>query len=194
MIDGAGLSPRQASHFGVRITSLREVSEPPLRDHLSRQMKVTKAKALSILLYRFGYKSSADQRHATAAGRTSAATGNRAPMRSEVLLVFVSPFGRAEQRRALRGARSALQHLTSRRVSERSERSSRSELGATRKDRAAQGSPCAARAESAGVASLPPFLSIQERRSAAGPKPRRGLTQFNNTETRRCSGSRRPPG
>ena len=50
----AGWSPRRASHFGVRLTSLREVSEPPLREHLLRQMKVTKAKTLSTLLYRFG--------------------------------------------------------------------------------------------------------------------------------------------
>jgi hypothetical protein len=41
-------------------------------------MKVTKAKALSILLYRFGYKGSADERHATSICRTPAATGNRA--------------------------------------------------------------------------------------------------------------------
>jgi hypothetical protein len=54
-------------------------------------------------------------------------------MRSEANLVFVSPFGRAEQRRALRRARSALRQLTSRRLSERSERSERSEFGAAAK-------------------------------------------------------------
>jgi hypothetical protein len=86
LIDGAGSSPRRASHFGVRITSLREVSEPPLREHLSRQMKATKAKALSILLYRFGYKGSADPRHATARGRTPAAIGNRGDAKRAVSL------------------------------------------------------------------------------------------------------------
>jgi hypothetical protein len=76
------------------------------------------------------------------------------------------------------GARvSAHQQLTSGRLSERSSQRPRSEFDPTRKDRAAQGSPRAARAESAGVASLPTFLSIQESRSPAGAKSRRGLTQ-----------------
>ena len=35
---------RRPGNFGVRITSLREVSGPPLREHLLAQMKVTKAK------------------------------------------------------------------------------------------------------------------------------------------------------
>ena len=39
--------PRRAGNFGVRITSLREVSGPPLREHLLAQMKVTKAKGLN---------------------------------------------------------------------------------------------------------------------------------------------------
>jgi len=39
-----GVRPGMAGHFGVRITSLREVSGPPLREHLPAQMKVTKAK------------------------------------------------------------------------------------------------------------------------------------------------------
>jgi hypothetical protein len=38
---------RRPGNFGVRITSLREVSGPPLREHLRGQMKVTKAKALN---------------------------------------------------------------------------------------------------------------------------------------------------
>ena len=38
--------PRRAGNFGVHITSLREMSEPPLREHLLAQMKVTKAKGL----------------------------------------------------------------------------------------------------------------------------------------------------
>ena len=38
---------RRPGNFGVRITSLREVSEPPLREHLRPQMKVTKAKGLN---------------------------------------------------------------------------------------------------------------------------------------------------
>ena len=42
----AGVSPRQASHFGVRITSLREVSGPRLRLLLQGQKKVTKEEAL----------------------------------------------------------------------------------------------------------------------------------------------------
>ena len=40
-------SARLPSNFGVPITSLREVSGPPLREHLLGQMKVTKAKALN---------------------------------------------------------------------------------------------------------------------------------------------------
>jgi hypothetical protein len=40
----AGSPPRRAGNFGVHITSLREMSEPPLREHLLGQMKVTKAK------------------------------------------------------------------------------------------------------------------------------------------------------
>jgi hypothetical protein len=106
------------------------------------------------------------------------------PMRSEPNLVFFSPFGRAEQRRALRGARQRASITDFGRLSERSERSERSEFGPTRKDRAAQGSPRTARAESAGVASLPPFLSIQERRSAAGTKPRRTRRQAEEATTR----------
>ena len=39
--------PRRAGNFGVHITSLREMSEPPLREHLLTQMKVTKAKGLT---------------------------------------------------------------------------------------------------------------------------------------------------
>jgi hypothetical protein len=73
--------------------------------------------------------------------------------------------------------RSTLRNLPSRRLSEWRERSEQSEFGASCKDRAARGSPCAARAESAGVASLPTFLSIQESRSPAGATSRRGLTQ-----------------
>jgi hypothetical protein len=38
------MCPRQGSNFGVRITSLREVSEPPLRELLLAQEKVTKEK------------------------------------------------------------------------------------------------------------------------------------------------------
>ena len=38
---------RRPGNFGVRITSLREVSGPPLREHLLAQMKVTKAKGLN---------------------------------------------------------------------------------------------------------------------------------------------------
>ena len=38
---------RRPGDFGVRITSLREVSGPPLREHLLAQMKVTKAKGLN---------------------------------------------------------------------------------------------------------------------------------------------------
>ncbi len=38
---------RRPGNFGARITSLREVSGPPLREHLQGQMKVTKAKALN---------------------------------------------------------------------------------------------------------------------------------------------------
>jgi hypothetical protein len=38
---------RQPGNFGVCITSLREVSKPPLREHLWAQMKVTKAKGLN---------------------------------------------------------------------------------------------------------------------------------------------------
>jgi hypothetical protein len=38
-----------AGHFGLRITSLREVSVAPLREHLRAQMKVTKAKGLTRL-------------------------------------------------------------------------------------------------------------------------------------------------
>ena len=38
---------RRPGNFGVRITSLREVSGPPLREHLQPQMKVTKAKGLN---------------------------------------------------------------------------------------------------------------------------------------------------
>jgi len=99
------------------------------------------------------------------------------PMRSEACLVLVFPFGRAEQHRALRGARQRASTSDFGRLFERSGRRPRSEFCPTRKDRAAQGSPRTARAEEAGVASLPPFLSIQERRSAAGTKSRRGLTQ-----------------
>jgi len=54
--------------------------------------------------------------------------------------------------------RSTLRNLTSRRLSERRERSEQSELGASCKDRAAQGSPRIARAEEAGSLSLPPFF------------------------------------
>jgi hypothetical protein len=120
------MSPRRASHFGVRITSLREVSEPPLRDHLSRQMKVTKAKALSIwpncVATSYGLSSPCwahaahmlrflhhTPRFASARRRSRARQAEAKRGR----LVFVSPFGRAEQRRALRGARSAHQPLTS---------------------------------------------------------------------------------
>ena len=42
---------RQPGNFGVRITSLREVSGPPLREHLRPQMKVTKAKGLNATPY-----------------------------------------------------------------------------------------------------------------------------------------------
>ena len=52
------------------------------------------------------------------------------PMRSEVCLVFVSPFGRAEQRRALRGARQRASTTDFGRLFERSERSERGEFGA----------------------------------------------------------------
>jgi hypothetical protein len=38
---------RRPDNFGVRITSLREVSGPPLREHLLAQMKVTKANGLN---------------------------------------------------------------------------------------------------------------------------------------------------
>jgi hypothetical protein len=99
------------------------------------------------------------------------------PMRSEAYLVFSSPFGRAEQHRALRERAQRASTTNFGRLCERSGRRPRSEFCPTRKDRAAQGSPRSARAESAGVASLPPFLSIQERGSAAGPNSRRGLTQ-----------------
>src|SRR5438132_12406217 len=37
-----GVRPGMAGNFGVRITSLREVSGPPLREHLRAQMKVTR--------------------------------------------------------------------------------------------------------------------------------------------------------
>ena len=43
---------RRPGNFGGRITSLREVSVPPLRDHLLAQMKVTKAKCLNTHLAR----------------------------------------------------------------------------------------------------------------------------------------------
>jgi hypothetical protein len=46
---------------GVRPGRRVTLASPKLRFHLSRQMKVTKAKALSILLYCFGYKGSADE-------------------------------------------------------------------------------------------------------------------------------------
>jgi len=129
-----------------------------------------------------------------ASHRAQAQRSALAPMRSEACLVFVFPFGRAEQHRALRGALQRASTTDFGRLFERSEQSEQSEFGPTRKVRAAQGSPRTARAEEAGVASLPPFLSIQvreagicslcaaklcryQRRSAAGTKPRRGLTQ-----------------
>ena len=43
------VSARHPSNFGVPITSLREVSGPPLREHLRAQMKVTKAKGLNTI-------------------------------------------------------------------------------------------------------------------------------------------------
>ena len=46
--DRAGLA-RRATYFGVRLTSLREVSGPPLREHLLAQMKVGKAKSLNTI-------------------------------------------------------------------------------------------------------------------------------------------------
>ena len=76
-------------------------------------------------------------------------------------------------------------------LSERSERSSRSEFCPTRKDRAAQGSPRNARAEEAGVASLPTFLSIQESGSAAGPNSRRRRTSQAEATTRSGTDARR---
>ena len=42
----AGIPARRPGNFGARITSLREVSGPPLRDLLSCQKKVTKEEAL----------------------------------------------------------------------------------------------------------------------------------------------------
>ena len=51
-LDRAGNPPRRAGHFGARITSLREVSSPPLRDLLVGQKKVTKEEALNIRLDR----------------------------------------------------------------------------------------------------------------------------------------------
>ena len=42
----AGIPARRPGNFGACVTSLREVSEPPLRDHLSCQKKVIKEEAL----------------------------------------------------------------------------------------------------------------------------------------------------
>ena len=92
-------------------------------------------------------------------------------------LVFVSPFGRAEQHRALRGARSAHQQLTSggclNAASEaRVVSSARPAKTEQRKAALAQRGP-----RRLGSLLCLTFLSIQESRSAAGPNTRRGLTQ-----------------
>jgi hypothetical protein len=44
--DRAGIPARRPGNFGARVTSLREVSGPPLRELLSCQKKVTKEEAL----------------------------------------------------------------------------------------------------------------------------------------------------
>jgi hypothetical protein len=53
-------------------------------------MKVTKAKALSIWLYRFGYKVRPMGSHATSKGRTPAATGNRGDAKRAVSLPLLT--------------------------------------------------------------------------------------------------------
>ena len=108
--------------------------------------------------------------------------------RAARLAGVVSPFGRAEQRRALRERAQRASITSFGRLFERSAGTARSEFCPTRKDRAAQGSPRIARAEEAGVASLPPFLSIQERRSPAGANTRRRRTSQVEATTR--SGTR----
>ena len=100
----AGMSPRRASHF-----------------HLTRQMKVTKAKALSTRhsCVATGRDLSAPCTLVArniccdffptrlAAHRREGEAEQMEPMRSEACLVFDSPFGRAEQHRALRERASA---------------------------------------------------------------------------------------
>ena len=86
-------------------------------------------------------------------------------------------------------ARSAHRHLTSRRLFERSERSERSELGATRKDRAAQGSPRIARAEEAG--SLLCLLSCRHKKVGRPPGRTPGAVDQARQKQPRDSGTDR---
>ena len=116
------------------------------------------------------------------------------PMRSEPSLVFIFPLTDELSSTGLCGARaSAHQRLTSRRLSERSEHSERSEFGAaamTEQRKAALASRGPRRrgrffahflvdtsSRSGDLLTLRSKLCRYQRRSAAGPNTRRGLTQ-----------------
>jgi len=138
------------------------------------------------LLYRFGYKlrpvkamlwtSRTPAAISSPLGSLRIAAGAaNAWSRGEARRVWCSspPFGRAEQRRALRGAHERASTSDFGRLFERSGRRPRSEFCPTRNDRAAQGSPCAARAEEAGVVFCPSFCRYKKRVACRGETPAR---------------------
>jgi hypothetical protein len=105
-----------------------------------------------------------DKLRANGVGKTEA-------MRSEPRRIASRGWRRGAQ--GLRGARaSALREHSSRLLSERSERSSRSELGAAPQDRAPQSSPAKGRTATVGSPFFGYFLwRSKESNSAAGPRP-----------------------